>query len=143
MEIVVVEEEREEGSALVARLIRTSISLFASDGLDEAFGFAIGLGAVGFSEEMFEAELLAGGGEEVGAVSRAAKSTGTRISCMRTSGVPPPSVSGVAIAWGYLRSFSEPLRQVFRAPPCGNRRSSWSCERKPAWQRPGFCPLQR
>ena len=37
--------------------------------MDEAFGFAVGQGAIGFGEEMFEAQLVAGGGEEFGAIS--------------------------------------------------------------------------
>jgi hypothetical protein len=39
--------------------------------LDEAFGLAIGLRAIGFGEEMFEAEFEAGGGEEFGAIGGA------------------------------------------------------------------------
>ena len=72
MEIVVMEVEREERSALVRGVVRTSISPLASDGLDEAFGLAIGLRAVRFGEEMLEAQLVAGSGEELGAISRAA-----------------------------------------------------------------------
>ena len=64
VEIVVVEEEGEEGSAVIAGVIGTSISPFAGDGLDEALGFAIGLRAIGTSEEVTEAEIVAGGGEE-------------------------------------------------------------------------------
>ena len=64
VEIVVMEEEREELSAVVAGVIGTSISPFAGDGLDEAFGLAIGLRAIGTSEDVTEAEIFAGGGEE-------------------------------------------------------------------------------
>ena len=64
MEIVVMEVEREEGSTVITGVVRTSISPLSGDGLDEAFGLAIGLGAIGFSEEMFEAQLLAGSGKE-------------------------------------------------------------------------------
>lgn len=64
MEIIVMEEEREELSAVVAGVIRTSISPFASDGLDEAFGLAVGLRAIGTSEEVTQAKIFAGGGEE-------------------------------------------------------------------------------
>ena len=64
MEIVVVEVEREELSAVIAGVIGSSISPFASDGLDEAFGLAIGLRAIGTSEEMAEAEIMASGSEE-------------------------------------------------------------------------------
>jgi hypothetical protein len=71
--IVIIEEEvRKIGGAMVAGLIGSGVSPLAGDGLDEAFGLAVGLGAIGFGEEMFEAELLAGGGEVAGAVGRAA-----------------------------------------------------------------------
>jgi hypothetical protein len=72
VEIVVVEIEREEGGAVVRGVIRTSISPLASEGLDEAFGLAVGLGAIGTSEEMLDAQLEAGSGEELGAISGAA-----------------------------------------------------------------------
>ena len=65
MEIVVVEVELEELSAMITGVIGASISPFTSDGLDEAFGLAIGLGAIGTSEEMAEAELVAGLGKEL------------------------------------------------------------------------------
>jgi len=68
MEIVVMEIEGEESGAVFTGVIRTSISPFAGDGLDEAFGLTVGLRAIGFGEEMLEAELLAGGGKELGAV---------------------------------------------------------------------------
>ena len=69
VEIVVVEVEREEGGAVVAGVIRTSVSPLAGEGLDEAFGLAVGLRAVGFGEEMLDAQLEAGGGEEIGSIS--------------------------------------------------------------------------
>jgi len=62
------EKEREESGAVVTRVVRASIGPLTSDGLNEAFGLAIGLWAIGFGEEMFEAELLAGGGKEFGAI---------------------------------------------------------------------------
>jgi len=71
VEIVVMEEEGEEDGAVVAGLIRASIGPFAGNGLDKAFGLAIGLWAVRFGEEMLEAEFLAGSGKEFGAVARA------------------------------------------------------------------------
>ena len=40
--------------------------------MDEAFGLAVGLRAIGFGEEMSEAEMVAGGGEEFGAIGWAA-----------------------------------------------------------------------
>ena len=72
VEIVVMEVEREERGAVVRGVIRTSISPFAREGLDEAFGLAIGLRAVGFGEAMLEAQLAASLGVEFGTVGRAA-----------------------------------------------------------------------
>jgi len=72
MEIIVVEVEREEGGAVEAGVIGTSISPFAGESLDETFGLAIGLGPVGTGEAMLEAELVAGMGEEFGAIGGAA-----------------------------------------------------------------------
>ncbi len=69
MEIVVVEIVREEGGAVFAGVVGTCIRPFPSDGLDEAFGLAIGLGAIGAGEEVVQAQLLAGGGEALGTVS--------------------------------------------------------------------------
>ena len=65
MEIVVVKVEREEGSAVVTGVVRASVSPLAGDGLDEAFGLAVGLRAIGTREEMADAQLLAGSGEEL------------------------------------------------------------------------------
>jgi len=72
MEIVVVEVEREESSAVVRGVVGTGISPLAGEGLDEAFGLAVGLGAIGSGEEMLEAELVAGRGKEFGTIGRAA-----------------------------------------------------------------------
>jgi len=69
MEIIVMEEEREAGGAVHARVIGSSVSPLASESLDEAFGFAIGLGPVGTSEAMLKAQLAAGLGKEFGAIS--------------------------------------------------------------------------
>jgi len=65
VEIVVVKVEREEGSAVVTGVVRASVSPLAGDGLDEAFGLAVGLRAIGTSEEMADAQLVAGSGEEL------------------------------------------------------------------------------
>jgi hypothetical protein len=47
--IVIIEEEvRKVSSAVITGLIGTSVSPFASDGLNEAFGFAVGLRSVRF-----------------------------------------------------------------------------------------------
>ena len=65
VEIVVMEKEREESGAVDTRVVRASIGPLTSDGLNEAFGLAIGLWAIGFGEEMLEAQLLAGLGKEL------------------------------------------------------------------------------
>jgi hypothetical protein len=57
---------------MVAGVIRTGIGPLAGDGLDEPFGLAVGLWTVRLGEEMAQAEFLAGGGEEFGAISGAA-----------------------------------------------------------------------
>src|SRR6187397_655405 len=72
VEIVVVEIEREAGSAVVRGVVGPRISPLASDGLNEAFGLAVGLWAIGFGEEMFEAQLVAGSGKEFGTIGRTA-----------------------------------------------------------------------
>ena len=72
MEVIVMKVVGKEGSSVVAGVIRTGVGPLASDGLDEAFGLAVGLRAIGFGEEMFEAEFEAGGGEEFGAIGGAA-----------------------------------------------------------------------
>ena len=59
---------------MVAGVIGTCIGPFAGDGLDKTFGLAIGLRAVRTSESMLEAKLVAGLGEEFGAVGGAAVS---------------------------------------------------------------------
>ena len=63
VEIVVVEEEGEASGAVVAGVIGTGISPFTGDGLDEAFGLAIGLRAIRSGEAVGDAELPAGGGK--------------------------------------------------------------------------------
>ena len=55
MEVVVVKIVWKESSTVVAGVIVAGISPFAGDGLDEALGLAIGLGAIGSGEAMFEA----------------------------------------------------------------------------------------
>jgi hypothetical protein len=69
--IVIVEEEvRQIGGALVTGAIRASIGPFASESLDEALGLAVGLGAIRLGEEMRQAEGAAGAGEVLGAIRR-------------------------------------------------------------------------
>src|SRR5205809_929731 len=72
MEVIVMKIVMKEGSAVVTGLIRPGIGPLASDGLDEALGFAVGLGAIGSGEAVFDAQFLASGGEEFGAISRTA-----------------------------------------------------------------------
>ena len=54
MEIVVVEVEWEEGSAVVTRVVGTGVGPLAGEGLDEAFGLAIGLRTIRSGEAMLE-----------------------------------------------------------------------------------------
>jgi hypothetical protein len=72
MVVIVEEEVRQEGGAMVTGLIGSGISPFAGDGLDEAFGLAVGLRTIRFGEEMFDAEIMTGSGKEFGAIGRAA-----------------------------------------------------------------------
>jgi hypothetical protein len=72
MEVVVMKVVGKEGSAVVAGTIGSGIGPLAGDGLDEAFGFAVGLRSVGLGEEMLEAESPAGGGEGFGTIGGAA-----------------------------------------------------------------------
>jgi hypothetical protein len=69
MEVIVMKVVRKEGSSVGTRVIGTSISPLAGDGLDEAFGLAVGLRTIGLGEEVSEAEFMAGSGEEFGAIS--------------------------------------------------------------------------
>ena len=64
VEVVVVEEERKEGCAMIGGVIGAGIGPLAGEGLDEALGLAIGLRTIGPGEAVANAELLAGGGEE-------------------------------------------------------------------------------
>ncbi len=68
MEVVVMKLEREEGRAVVTGVVGSGIGPLAGDGLDEAFGLAVGLWAIGSGEEMFKAELMASGGKGFGAI---------------------------------------------------------------------------
>jgi hypothetical protein len=64
VKIVVMEVEREEHSAVVTGVVGAGVRPLAGDGLDEAFGLAIGLGAIGSGEEMAQAKIPASSGEE-------------------------------------------------------------------------------
>ena len=72
MEVVVMKVEREEGGTMVTGVIGASVGPLAGDGLDEAFGLAVGLRAIGAGEGVFEAQIAAGLREELGAIGRAA-----------------------------------------------------------------------
>ena len=65
MEIVVMEVEREEGGAVVTGVVWAGIGPLAGNGLDEAFGLAVGLRAIGTGEEMTQAKIFASGGKEL------------------------------------------------------------------------------
>ncbi len=51
--------------------VGVGVGPFAAEGLDEAFGFAVGLRAVGSGVDVFDAELEAGGGEAFGFIAGA------------------------------------------------------------------------
>jgi len=63
---------REEAGAFGAGAVGSGVGPLASDGLDEAFGFAVGLGAIRASELVFEAELGTRSGEGMRAIAHAA-----------------------------------------------------------------------
>jgi hypothetical protein len=70
-EIVVVEVSREAIGSLDGGCVGSFVGPFAQEGLDEAFGFSVGLRAVGASSKVSELKLLTGGCEPVGAVAGA------------------------------------------------------------------------
>ncbi len=72
MEVIVMKVVGKEGRSVIAGVVGPGIGPLTGDGLDEAFGLAVSLRAIGFGEEMFEAELMAGGGEGFGAIGGAA-----------------------------------------------------------------------
>ena len=72
VKVIVMKVGRKEGSTVVTGVVGSGIGPLAGDGLDEAFSLAVGLGAIGFGEEMLEAELMAGGCERLGAIGGAA-----------------------------------------------------------------------
>lgn len=69
VEVIVMKVGGKKGSAMIAGAISAGVRPFASDGLDKAFGFTIGLRSVRFGEGVFEAELLTSMGEEFRAIS--------------------------------------------------------------------------
>jgi hypothetical protein len=72
VEVIVMKIVMKKGSAMIAGAIRSGISPLASNGLNEAFGLAIGLRAIGLGETVFNAEFFTGGGKKFGAVGGAA-----------------------------------------------------------------------
>ena len=72
MEVIVMKVVRQEARSVDAGIVRAAVSPLASDGLNEALRLTIGLGAIRPGEAMLDAKLLAGGGEELGAVGGAA-----------------------------------------------------------------------
>ena len=72
MEIIVVEVVREALGAVRTGVVGTGVGPLSGEGLDEAFGLAVGLRPVRTSEAMLEAELVTGGGKEFGAIRGAA-----------------------------------------------------------------------
>ena len=64
VEIIVMEVAGEELCAVITGVVRAGVSPLAGDGLDEAFGLAIGLRAIGSGEEMADTQLLTGSSEE-------------------------------------------------------------------------------
>jgi hypothetical protein len=69
MPVMVVEEDWEASGALSGMSVGVSVSPFAEGGLNEAFGFAVGLWRVGSGEAVFEAEGGDGGAHEVRAIA--------------------------------------------------------------------------
>lgn len=65
--VVVVEPARQMLGAIGCGSKGSAIGPFAQGGLNEAFGLAIGLGSIGLSLNVFNAELPAGFGKELGA----------------------------------------------------------------------------
>ena len=86
VEIVVVEVAWEILGAVIRGVVGTGVGPLAGEGLDEAFGLAVGLGAIGSGEAVLESELVAGGGKEFGAIGRAA---------IREDGLDGDAVRGV------------------------------------------------
>ena len=65
MPVVVVEEGGQMGRTHGGVLVGASVGPFAQGGLDEAFGFAVGLRSVGAGEEMAQALATATLGKEL------------------------------------------------------------------------------
>jgi hypothetical protein len=61
--VICIEVDGEVSGAMATGAEGMGVGPFAAEGLDEAFCLAVGLGAVGAGEVVFDAELKAGGGE--------------------------------------------------------------------------------
>lgn len=64
--VIIVKVERKIAGALGAGAETAAVSPLAGEGLDEAFGFTVGLGTIWSGAVMDEAAFAAGGGEGVG-----------------------------------------------------------------------------
>jgi hypothetical protein len=71
VEVIVMKVVRKVSGSVVGGVIGPGIGPLAGDGLDETFGFAIGLRPIRFGEGVFETQFLAAGSEESGAVGGA------------------------------------------------------------------------
>lgn len=71
MEVIVKEEVRKVSGAMSTGLIRASVCPLAGNGLDEAFGFPVGLRAIRLGKEVFDSKFAAGGSEVVRAIGSA------------------------------------------------------------------------
>ena len=71
MPVVSVHPRFEVGKTMRGILVDARVGPFADDGLDEAFGFAVGAGRVEAGAFVFDPQVLAASSEEMGAETRA------------------------------------------------------------------------
>src|SRR5579864_8346099 len=71
MPVVVVQPGSKAGCSLRGAGVGGGVSPLAQGGLDEALGFAIGSGGIGFSAQMTDSQFAAGVAESMGAIGRA------------------------------------------------------------------------
>src|SRR3954453_6309445 len=71
MPVVWVQPDRQRTGAVVRGGVGLSVGPFAQSGLDEALGFAVGLGRIGLGPDVLEAEIAAGRAEGLGAIAGA------------------------------------------------------------------------
>jgi hypothetical protein len=78
---------------------------FAQGGLDKPFGFAVGLGRVGFGAAVFDGQILTGMAEEPGAVATA---------LIGQQSAQPPTATPITLLfcmkYKFIDSFLTPLR---------------------------------